>query len=213
MSTSQIAPPLLKGAIIGIEAVRAAPSVVVFQYNPDTLTRTLTPNSGAGESAGPLRLLGPPQESIKLSIEVDAADQIPPGDALPDDNGVLPQLSALEMLLYPKSGLVIANEVLAHAGVIEVIPAAAPVTLFVWGLKRILPVRITEFSITEDAFNPRLNPVRAKVDLGLQVLTYHDLGLLSSGGARFMAHQIAKEVLAGIGGAGAVPPGVGSLGG
>ena len=106
------------------------------------------------------------------------------------------------MLLYPKSALVIANEVLLNIGVIEIIPPEAPLTLFVWGVKRILPVRLTELSITEEAYDPNLNPIRAKVSLGLRVLNYHDLGLLSVGGTLFMAHQIAKEVMATIGSVG-----------
>ena len=82
-----------------------------------------------------------------------------------------PALASLEMLVYPKSALVITNEVLAALGMIEVIPPEAPLTLFVWGPKRVLPVRITDFSITEQAFEPGLNPILAKVHLGLQVLT------------------------------------------
>jgi hypothetical protein len=104
------------------------------------------------------------------------------------------------MLLYPKSALVIANEVLAAAGIIEVIPPEAPLTLFIWGFKRVVPVRLTTFSITEEAFDTGLNPIRAKVNLGLRVLNYQDLGLQSVGGALFMAHQVIKEVMATIGG-------------
>jgi hypothetical protein len=104
------------------------------------------------------------------------------------------------MLLYPKSALVIANEVLAAAGIIEVIPPEAPLTLFVWSVKRVVPVRLTTFSITEEAFDTGLNPIRAKVNLGLRVLNYQDLSLLSPGGALFMAHQVIKEVMATIGG-------------
>ena len=100
------------------------------------------------------------------------------------------------MLLYPKSALVIANEVLLNVGVIEIIPPEAPLILFVWGVSRILPVRLNELTITEEAYDPNLNPIRAKVSLGLRVLTYRDLGLLSVGGTLFMAHQIAKEVMA-----------------
>jgi hypothetical protein len=113
-------------------------------------------------------------------------------------------LASLEMLIYPKSIPTIANEALAAVGVIEVVPPEAPLTLFVWGVKRVLPVRITSFSITEEAFDPNLNPIRASVNLGLQVLTYHDLGLLSAGGALFMAHQIIKEVMATINGVGTI---------
>ncbi len=119
--------------------------------------------------------------------------------------GIYPTLASLEMMLYPKSAVVIANEVLLNLGIIEVIPPEAPLTVLVWGSKRVVPVRLTELSITEEAFDPNLNPIRAKVNLGLRVLTYQDLGLLSPGGALFMAHQLAKEVMATIGGVGAIP--------
>jgi hypothetical protein len=99
---------------------------------------------------------------------------------------------------------VITNEALQLAGVVEIIPAEAPLTFFVWGIKRILPVRITEMSITEEAFDQDLNPIRATVSLGLKVLNYQDLGLMSVGGALFMAHQVIKEVMATINGAGSI---------
>ena len=143
-----------------------------------------------------MRLKGPPQETIKLDIEIDAADQLEQAKATTTSMGIYPTLAALEMLLYPKSALVIANEVLLLAGIIEIIPPEAPLTLFIWGPKRILPVRLTDLSITEEAFDPNLNPLRAKVGLGMRVLNYQDLGLLSVGGAIFMANQVIKEVMA-----------------
>ena len=94
------------------------------------------------------------------------------------------------------------NNLEKNGCIFEVIPPEAPLTLFVWGVKRILPVRLTELGITEEAYDPSLNPVRAKVSLGLRVLNYHDLGLASVGGTLFMAHQIAKEVMATIGSVG-----------
>jgi hypothetical protein len=106
------------------------------------------------------------------------------------------------MLLYPKAAKIVANEVLARLGIIEVIPPEAPLTLFVWGAKRILPVRLTSFSVTETQYDPNLNPIQAEVSLGLRVLTYQDLGLASVGGALFMAHQVIKEVMATVGGVG-----------
>src|SRR6266496_6034712 len=123
-------------------------------------------------------------------------DQLETGDSTAQELGVYPALSRLETLLYPSSAIVIANEALTLLGVIEVIPAEAPLTLLVWGLKRVVPVRLTSFTITEEAFDPNLNPIRAKVSLELAVLSYDDLGLLSVGGALFMAHQIAKEAFA-----------------
>src|SRR5262245_58464385 len=202
MSTFPGSPKTQKGAIVGLDPFNPLASVIVFQYNPDTLTRTLTAQTTGGNQAQgeALRLKGPPQESITVNIEIDAADQLEKADGIATSMGLYPTLSSLEMLLYPKSALVIANEVLAQAGMIEVIPPEAPLTLFIWGLKRVVPVRLTTFSITEEAFDTNLNPIRAKVNLGLRVLSYQDLGLLSAGGAIFMAHQIIKEVMATIGG-------------
>jgi hypothetical protein len=201
-------PRLLKGAIIGLDPANPLASVVIFQYNPDTLTRTVQARAagggGDGSQSEALRLKGPPEETISLEVEVDAADQMERGDAITGQFGVAPSLASLELLLYPKSALVIANEVLAALGIIEVIPPEAPLTLFVWGLKRVVPVRLTQLSITEEAFDPALNPIRAKVGLSLRVLTYDDLGLLSIGGGLFLAHQVIKEVMATISGASAV---------
>jgi hypothetical protein len=206
MSSFPGSPKVQKGAIIGLDPFNPLASVIVFQYNPDTLTRTLTAQTVGGNAAQgeALRLKGPPQETITLAVEIDAADQLEKADALASTMGVYPTLASLEMLLYPKSALVIANEVLARVGVIEIIPPEAPLTLFIWGIKRIVPVRLTTFSITEEAFDTSLNPIRAKVSLGLRVLNYQDLGLLSVGGALFMAHQIIKEVMATISGVGNV---------
>ena len=188
---------------MGLDPFNPLASVIVFQYNPDTLTRTLTAQAvtGSGSQGEALRLKGPPQETIALNVEIDAADQLEKADGIATSLGLHPTLASLEMLLYPKSALVIANEVLARVGIIEVIPPEAPLTLFIWGVKRVVPVRLTTFTITEEAFDPNLNPIRAKVSLTVRVLNYQDLGLLSAGGAIFMAHQVIKEVMATIGGA------------
>lgn len=203
MSTFPGSPKLLKGAVVGLDPFNPLASIIIFQYNPDTLTRTLTAQTTGGgtpDRSEALRLKGPPQETIKIDVEIDATDQLEQANPLATTMGIYPTLSSLEMLLYPKSALVIANEVLAAVGVIEIIPPEAPLTLFVWGFKRVLPVRLTEFSITEEAYDQGLNPIRAKVSLGMRVLTYQDLGLPSVGGALFMAHQVIKEVMATIGG-------------
>lgn len=195
-------PRVQKGALIGLDPANPLASVIIFQYNPETLSRTLTAQTSGGEADTneALRLKGPPKEQITLDVEIDATDQLETGDLLAGTLGIHPALASLEMLLYPKSAVVIANEVLKAAGVIEVIPPKAPLTLFVWGIKRVLPVRLTRFTITEEAFDPNLNPIQAKVSLTLDVLNYYDLGLLSPGGALFMGHQIIKEVMATLGG-------------
>jgi len=193
-------PRLLKGAIVGLDPMNPLASVVVFQYNPDTMTRRLEARStGGGDTSDrseAFRLTGPPKETITLNIEVDAADQLEQANPIAVVSGVYPTLAALEMLLYPKSLTVIANAVLAQVGNIEIIPPEAPLTLFVWGPARVLPVRVTGFSITEEAYDTLLNPIRAKIDLTLHVLSYVDLKITNPGYTLFMAYQIAKEVMA-----------------
>jgi hypothetical protein len=202
MSSFPNSPRLQKGALVGLDPVNPLASVIVFQYNPEKLTRSLTPQSAGGGASGgtapgeALRLTGPPEETISLDVEIDATDQLEKAQPPTTTVGIYPQLAALELLLYPKSALVIANEILLRVGIIEVVPPETPLSVLVWGPKRVLPVRLTTFSITEEMFDPNLNPIHAKATLGLRVLTYRDLGLLSPGGALFMAHQLGKERLA-----------------
>jgi hypothetical protein len=206
MSTFPGSPRVQKGAIVGIDPLNPLASVIVFQYNPDSLARTLTAQTTGSDNADrgeALRLKGPPRETIKLDVEIDAADQLEQAREPATTSGLYHTLASLEMLLYPKSSLVLANEALAALGTIEVIAPEAPLTLFTWGAQRVLPVRLTDFTVTEEAFDPNLNPIRAKVGLGLRVLNYQDLGLASVGGALFMAHQIAKEAMAVAGSLGA----------
>ena len=200
MTTFPGSPRVQKGAIVGVDPFNPLASIIVFQYNPDLVTRTLTLQTSGGNAdrGEALRLKGPPEEKISLDVEIDATDQLEQAKSPATTLGIYPALASLEMLLYPKSALAIANEVLANLGVIEIIPQEMPLTLFIWGDKRVVPVRLTTFTITEEAYDPKLNPIRAKVKLDLRVLNYHDLGLLSAGGGLFMAHQIAKEVMATI---------------
>lgn len=198
MTTFPGAPRLLKGALVGIHPMNPLASVVVFQYNPETMTRRLEARAAGqeGDRGEAFRLTGPPKETITLSIEIDATDQLEQGNPLAGTMGLHPTLAALEMMLYPKSAMVIVNDVLSAIGTIEILPAEGPMILFVWGPARVLPVRLTSFSITEEAYDPSLNPTRAKVELSLTVLSYQDLSLLSPARALFLAHHIAKEVMA-----------------
>ncbi|TXI20850.1 MAG: hypothetical protein E6Q62_00370 [Nitrosomonas sp.] len=204
MTTFPNSPKLLKGAIVGIDPMNPLASIAVFQYNPDTVTRSLqVQGSGdGGDRSEAMRLKGPPIETIKMDVEIDATDQMEKADSMTKELGIYPQLSALEMLVYPKSTLVIANTVLLGLGTVEVLPPIGPFTLLVWGIKRVVPVRLTEFSITEEAFDQALNPIRAKVSLGLRVLSYNDLTITNPGYYVFLAHQIAKEVFATMGSVG-----------
>ncbi len=202
MTTFPGSPRILKGGIALLDPARGSVlRTVVLQYNPDTLTRTLQVQ-GSGTSEGDrseaLRLKGPPVETIKLDAEIDAADQLEFPDRNPNavELGIQPHLAALETIIYPTVAQVQANDALAASGTLEILPMEAPLTLFIWSRNRVVPVRITEFSITEEAFDPSLNPIRAKVSLGMRVLNENDLGFGHRGTALFMAYHQQKENLA-----------------
>ena len=199
-------PRTTRGAIVGVDPANPLASVVAFQYNPDEMTRTVQARAatgGAGTSEGArneaLRLTGAPIENISMTVEIDAADQLAVADPLATTFGIYPQLSGLEMLLYPKSRVVIANAALAASGSIELVSPEAPLTLLIWGERRVIPIRLTQFSITEQAYDPNLNPIRARVQLGMRVLTYSDLTATNPGYHLFLTHQITKEVMATLG--------------
>jgi hypothetical protein len=194
-------PRLLKGGIVLIDPQTSAVlRVIALQYNPDTLSRTLQIQAvgESGDRLEALRLKGPPNESIKLDAEIDATDQLefPDQNGITTQFGIFPQLAALETIVYPASGQLQSNNTLAQAGTLEISPAESPLTLFVWSKTRTLPVRITDFSITEEAFDAALNPIRAKISLGLRVLSVNDLGFDHKGGNLFMTYLRSKEQLA-----------------
>ena len=187
-----------RGAIVALDPANPMASVILFQYNPTQLRRTLEPRLTAegGAASEALRLAGPPRESILIDVEIDAEGQPTTADPGAFPTGLHPQLAALEMLLYPKTAAVLRNAVLERLGVIEVVAPEAPLTLLVWGTKRVVPVRLTTFSVQEDAHDADLNPIRATVSLGMDVLTYQDLPPTSLGYGLFVAHQVAKEAMA-----------------
>lgn len=198
MSPLSNSPRLVKGALVGLDLFNPVASVIIFQYNPEKVTRSIQPQ-GSGENgarAEAMRLRGAPVETIKMDVEIDAVDQLEKGEGQTGSLGIYPQLSALEMLAYPKSLLVIANTVLMGLGTLEILPPIGPFTVLVWGWKRVVPVKLTEFTISEELHDDRLNPIQAKVSLGLRVLSYNDLSLTNPGYYLFLAHQVAKEVMA-----------------
>jgi hypothetical protein len=199
MTSFPRSPRLQKGAIVALDSrTNRITQTVRFQYNPQTLTRTLQAQGIGGEMANrdeAFRLRGAPIETIKLEIELDATDQLAKGDPIAVAQGVHPQLATLEALIYPKSASVIARNERAKAGMLEVIPEQAPITILEWGYRRILPVRLTDFDITEDEFDVKLNPIRASVSLSLRVLNYDDLPWGSRAAMLFLVHHIQKEIM------------------
>jgi len=203
MSGFPDSPRLVKGGIVTMDPdTSAVRSVIALQYNPDSLSRTLqiqaVPGGQDGVRVDVLRLRGPAIETLKIEAEMDATDQLefPKQNPTAVQYGLLPQLAQLEMLVNPTVETLEADDSMANAGTLEIIPLEQPLTLFVWSRSRVMPVRLTEFSITEEAFDPNLNPIRAKVSLGLRVLNVDDLGFSHPGGRMFMTYLSNKEQLA-----------------
>jgi Contractile injection system tube protein len=196
-------PRLIKGGLVvlapGGGAVR---NTIALQYNPDSLTRSYqvqgVGGDGGGERAQPFRLKGPAIETIKLEADIDATDQL----EHPDNNanavafGIGPQIALLEALVNPSVEEILAVAAATQNGTLEILPPEAPLVLFVWSKNRVVPVRVTEFSVTEEAFDPSLNPIRAKVSLGLRVLSTDDLGFTHKGGTMFLSYLRVRETLA-----------------
>lgn len=208
MNTFPGSPSILKGGIVLLDPDSGlALQTIVLQYNPDTLTRTLQVQ-GIGPEPGDrleaLRLKAPPLEAFKLEAEIDATDQMEAGDQTTGQLGIYPELAALEMLAYPSSAQLRGNQSQSQSGTLEIAPMEAPMAVFVWSRQRVLPIRLTDFSITEEAFDANLNPIRAKVSLGMRVLTVNDLGFSHRGGNLFMTYLQQKEQLAVKGPAGAI---------
>jgi hypothetical protein len=197
-------PRLIKGGLVVLApGGGAVQRMISLQYNPDSLSRSYqvqgVGGDGGGERAQPFRLKGPAVETIKLDAEIDATDQL----QLPDQNanavayGVAPQLALLEALVNPSVADLLAHDALAASGTLEILPPEAPLVLFIWSAQRVVPVRLTEFSITEEAFDAALNPIRAKASLGMRVMTTDDLGFGHKGGQIYLNHLRAREALAG----------------
>ncbi|WP_432045682.1 hypothetical protein [Streptomyces asiaticus] len=198
-------PKPIRSGIVLVDPDRGTPQrIIVLQFNPDTLERSLAPQSagdqadsggggsGSGDKNEALRLKGPAQETWKFTAEIDATDQFEV--AAPD--GIHPQLATLEMLVQPTTAKLRDAMRLSKKGTIEISPIEMPLTLFTWGSKRVMPVRITELSINESAFDVNLNPIRASLSIGLKVLTVSDLPAGHRGAELYLAHLAQKERLA-----------------
>jgi hypothetical protein len=194
-------PRILKGSLVAYQLPDLVPTVIVFQYNPEQLTRSLSGRTATGGGRGDAqRTDGPPEETISLSVEIDAADQLEQSDrnGVTVSNGLHPAIAALEGLLYPAFPVVVANQVLSAFGSAFILGEPAPLALFIWGPRRVLPVRVQSLSITEQAFDASLNPILAKADLSLKVLTYRELDMTNPGYWVYMASFTQKEVMAAL---------------
>jgi len=195
-------PKLLKGALVVFETKLPIPTnLIVFQYNPDTMTRGFEQVSGSPDprqsSGDTQNVVIPPIESFQVEVELDAADQLESSNALATTVGLHPTLAALELLISPPSTNLILNKALALLGSSIISPASTPLVLFVWGPVRVVPVRVITVGVTEEAFDQLLNPIRARVTLGMRALSLIEL---KQAGPPFdtlgIVNLVAKEVLA-----------------
>ena len=175
-------PRLVRGALVQLaeDVIGVVPNIIPFQYNPETLTRKMTPwnpfevdQTGRGQIA-PTSQPFDPKEAISLEIHFDAADQLEDGDPIAGTIGIADRIAAIEKLLFPSQGLIgdLLNAAAALVGAAQPPKRpTVPVSLLVWGPGRILPVRVTDYSIDESTFLPSLHPLTAKISLALEVLT------------------------------------------
>jgi len=193
-------PVLLKGALIRFDAplIIPIPNIIIFQYNPESVTRTLTaydPTAAPAATPAASSTSGSttaraqpfdPQEEFSLRLILDASDALekPEFHPIAVASGIADRIAALEMLLYPiTEGSTLLFNVSASLGAgsaarltgdaaAAVVPTRnVPVTLFFWGPGRIVPVRLKSFSVEEQSFSPLLYPTRAVVSAGFTVLT------------------------------------------
>jgi hypothetical protein len=201
-------PRLLKGALVVYKSQTPgtqSEATITFQYNPEQLSRSLASRSNPSEASDigaaredAMRVIGPPVETINLTVTLDATDQLEQPDRNPVTvrYGLHPTLALLELLLYPPTPTVEEIERLAAQGEVQLKPADLPLVLLVWGESRVVPVMLTSFAVTEQAFDPKLNPIRAEVRLGMRVLTYMEFPKKSVARDAFLAYQRKKEELA-----------------
>lgn len=194
-------PRVLKGGIVAYQLPDLFPTIIVFQYNPDEVSRSIQGRSDSGGGRGDAnRVNGPPQETLSFTVEIDAADQLerPIENIVTVVSGLHPVIASLERLLYPSYPMVIANEALALAGSAFILGEQAPLALLIWGPNRVLPVQVQSLSIKEEAFDQLLNPIRVKADLSVRVLTYRDLEVSNPGYWVYLASFTKKEAMAAL---------------
>ncbi|WP_405682549.1 hypothetical protein [Streptomyces sp. NBC_00057] len=190
--------------------------VVPFQYNPDSIARTLQPRgigADAGDRLEALRLQGPPRETFRIDAEFDATDQVASaaGPAPPAGSGLFGMLSALETAVSPTGAQLTQQNDLSARGILEIAPAQAALPVLVLGPHRVLPVRMLDLDVTEEAYDGELNPIRAQVRLTVRILTVDDVGFSHKAGGLYLQYLQGRERFASLVGYG--PEAIGYAGG
>ncbi|HET6273971.1 MAG TPA: hypothetical protein VFG32_13415 [Bacteroidota bacterium] len=176
------APRLLKGGFVYYGSGTAEGNVITFQYNPELLKRTITPIEGGLQ----------PKETIRFTLELDANDALERVDQTATRLGLYPALSALELLVQPRE-----NTGGFFQGLLSWLSQpSSSFVVFIWGTQRVVPVRVLELTVSEQMFDPSLNPIRVSVDVTMETLTEADLKANPKAKARMDSYRINKERLA-----------------
>lgn len=197
--TLSTAPRLLKAALAVVDpASGTVRQVIPFQFNPERLSRNIVARDidPEGDPMQLVRLSGPPRESLSFEAIVDATDALDRGEAVEAEHGLASRLAALELLIAPSLDALLAADRLADQGALELLPAPPALTLLVWNANRVSAVRLREMTIEEELFDQNLNPLRARLNLTVEVLSSDDLGVGSKGGGVYLAALAGQQRLA-----------------
>lgn len=201
MTDTTATPNRAKAALVKIDPAGGPSVSIPFQYNPDSLRRSLQPTTVGGQPGGhseTVRFTGAPTEIITLNVELEGFDDLPSPaqNTAATTEGVYPLLYVLETLIYPPSAQIQQVTQQLSSGVMEIAAILAPPVLFVWGANRVAPVVVQSMEITEQAFDTQLSPLRAVVALTLRVVSYSDIISTSAVYGQYIQYQQGKETLA-----------------
>lgn len=200
MSTSPLSPKVQQGALVVLLPGESTPRTIYFQFNPETMTRQITPQIAGGapsDHSTRMNFGNAPVMTISIEFLLDATDALNAKSSTAQQYGIHPQLALLEtLLLYPPSLAVQQAGAALSDGALEIAPYAVPVVKLVWGKNRSLPVRVTQYAAVEELFSPDLDPIRARVSLQLQAVTWSDVNPGNPNYDLFLAYQQTLENLA-----------------
>jgi hypothetical protein len=212
----------MRGALIEFTTTMLVPlpNVIIFQYNPETISHAWTVPPPSPVAGNPLAVPGVPGETFSFTLLLDSNDDVGGGNPIAITSGIYSRLAALEMLIFPTTasstagllGTVSASVSVGGSSVgvgasggatsQPTVPiSVAPTVLFIWGPGRIVPVRVTALTVSEKIFDALLNPTHAEVQITLKVLTPDELAsltgpLASVAQAAYAYTQGERQVLA-----------------
>lgn len=156
---------------------------IPFRFNPEELSRQLTVEQAQGQGAQPATGgtatggnsadqgadadSGSLKEVFTVLLRFDLAFREQQSSTMPVEYGVMPEISALEDLMHP-----IESTTDQPSDGTEPTRARSrrPLVLFIWGERRVVPVKIVGMNINETFFNGQLYPTRSEVEISFETL-------------------------------------------